>query len=811
MSSANEQVVRFERISAQFNADEGVVRFASQALAGPGQAPAPGAPINGNAISHAGGPYTNIVDNPNDPCALGAHYCTQPNMVCRVRQSTYSCECQDGYHFERDTSLEAGFRCVSSKHTSPSLPGHQAGCSGHHECHQWGECVAGQCKCRGWYVGDGVKHCGPPEETIIQPVDTPHKPQQACGEYTCDTNADCIEMMSLLKTACAKLVTLQWNEVCKHIGTICRGDRECAANARCVYNAQVNYYRCECLPSYTGDGVKCSQEISVAPSDSSCESKLGCHSQAICVANGTQPICQCNEGYFGDGRTCVAGGGSIVQPVVQPLEQCQDQSNCHPSAHCVHVESTDQYNCQCLPGYEGDGVHSCVHAEECSPSNDQSCSQNAKCLFSSNNQKFTCQCESGFTRQNGQCLPSAVALLDQPSQPSAVNAVCERCALEARCEQHPSNRQYTCVCNPGYEGNGYICTRPQPAPVALSCLDNRAMCSAYAQCVPNQQQTAYVCNCNYGYRGNGLVCEPVLSQQPQEDATLLIGRGMSLIQRSPINLEVPGKQLVVVPHQVVVDIAYDCHSKQIYWSDISGHSIRSVSLNGSNLQSSYSSELRSPEGIAIDWSSRNLYYVDSIRNELGVVSLDKSYQKALLTEGLVNPRALVIDMHNRHLYYSDWHRENPHIGRIDLDGSNNQVFVSEEVHLPNGLALLPGRRELCWVDAGSHRLSCIGLDGSGRRAVYAPLEYPFGLTCFQEQRFYWTDWNDHKIHSVSIYGDGYNVFAPGAGGKGKIYGILSLPLKCQEPPTVCATIMEAVPTSVCRQLMEEWCASVRTM
>ncbi|PIO70268.1 G2F domain protein, partial [Teladorsagia circumcincta] len=42
-------------------------------------------------------------------------------------------------------------------------------CTNHHQCHQWGECVFadgspyGQCRCRGWYTGDGVDHCGPPQ------------------------------------------------------------------------------------------------------------------------------------------------------------------------------------------------------------------------------------------------------------------------------------------------------------------------------------------------------------------------------------------------------------------------------------------------------------------------------------------------------------------------------------------------------------------------------------------------------------------------------------------------------------------------
>lgn len=106
-----------------------------------------------------------------------------------------------------------------------------------------------------------------------------------------------------------------------------------------------------------------------------------------------------------------------------------------------------------------------------------------------------------------------------------------------------------------------------------------------------------------------------------------------------------------------------------------------------------------------------------------------------------------------------------------MDGSNNNVYISEDVHLPNGLTLLQSRRELCWVDAGNQRsfycynvqssnyvsvtkiyckfyilkyfrLACVHLNEGTRRVVFAPLEYPFGLTNYKEERFFWTDWKE---------------------------------------------------------------------
>jgi len=312
-------------------------------------------------------------------------------------------------------------------------------------------------------------------------------------------------------------------------------------------------------------------------------------------------------------------------------------------------------------------------------------------------------------------------------------------------------------------------------------LDDKSMCDANAECVPSENGF-YVCNCFYGYHGNGRSCTPDSGVRGE---TLLIGRGMAIIQRGT-NADIPGKQLIVVPHQIAVGVDFDCQDERIIWSDMSGHVIRSATLNGTDEKKMFGEQLKSPEGLAVDWSSRTVYYADSTKDEIGVLSLNGEYHKAIVTEGLVNPRALALDLRNRHLFYSDWHRENPLIGRVDLNGANRRDFVTTEIRLPNGLAVLDQRRELCWVDAGYQRLSCIDLEGRNRRVVYAPLEYPFGLTVHNDQRFYWTDWKDNKIHTVSIYGEGYTSFSASIGGSGKLYGIVSVSRQCPGVATDCA-------------------------
>ncbi|KAL3097775.1 hypothetical protein niasHS_000510 [Heterodera schachtii] len=696
-------VVKFERLNANFNQEESVEENRTKAE---GRTTDRTRALLG--VTSA--PFQIWFQCPFDDATF------VPLNVCVPTSSSYRCECRLGFQLVQDNSVEQGITCQPIvSETSQNIEQHgtaakqqplQRGeCTRHDQCHQWGECVfhslpghPGKCKCRGWYVGDGFSHCGPPEEPPPQQTPVQKQPK----------------------------------------GTICRGDSECGDNAQCDVTDD-GYWLCKCSSGFRGDGMECVQIGEETEEEKQRETNIG----------GTA-----EEKEEGRDRR----------------KQCAEQADCHPNGHCVLDDDLASVHfCECLPGFTGDGVESCERSEECSPTDPgQGCADpSEECRFEHSLQKFACHCRSGFLKgSTGRCEYQIVQSADP----------CRQCGANAQCVKDAED-QRNCVCNIGFTGNGFECRRES------NCLDDASLCSPNAQCLPDGATRDYLCVCNYGYSGDGRTCE-AMAPNARGDGTesLLIGRGMAIIQRTR-EPNGNGKQLVVLPHQIVVDIEFDCHSERFFWSDISGHSIRSAFLNGTGLSSNFSEVLRSPEGIAIDWPSRNIYYVDSIKNELGVLSIDGRFQKALLTEGLNNPRALVIDLESRHLYYSDWSREGPKIGRVSLDGSANEIFISDDVHLPNGMVLLQQRRWLCWVDAGIQQLSCIGLDGTGRRVIYAPLEYPFGLTVNgAEERFYWTDWKDMKIHSVDVFGKGYTQFLPGGGGKGRPYGVLSLPTKCRPHP-----------------------------
>lgn len=93
--------------------------------------------------------------------------------------------------------------------------------------------------------------------------------------------------------------------------------------------------------------------------------------------------------------------------------------------------------------------------------------------------------------------------------------------------------------------------------------------------------------------------------------------------------------------------------------------------------------------------------------------------------------------------------------------------------------------EICWTDAGLHRIECADLRGDNRRVVYTPAEYPFGLTT-QGDLMFWTDWRSNSVQRVSRRGGQAVSLKLPAGGNGKVYDILTVPKQCPQMNNACA-------------------------
>ncbi|CAH3186424.1 unnamed protein product, partial [Porites lobata] len=120
--------------------------------------------------------------------------------------------------------------------------------------------------------------------------------------------------------------------------------------------------------------------------------------------------------------------------------------------------------------------------DECQISS-HTCSNNAICTNTKGS--FNCSCNPGYSGNGHIC-----------SDIDECNAANNSCHENAWCNN--TQGSFTCSCKPGYEGDGYNCTD------ADECLNNSHNCSENATCT--NIEGSFNCSCNPGYIGNGHNC-----------------------------------------------------------------------------------------------------------------------------------------------------------------------------------------------------------------------------------------------------------------------------------------------------------------
>lgn len=171
------------------------------------------------------------------------------------------------------------------------------------------------------------------------------------------------------------------------------------------------------------------------------------------------------------------------------LEPCDNPFTepCDPPAVCAVEKAADGAvlgapSCVCPPGHLLDATgYACVdEAEGCSAST--VCPANSSCAGAPS----TCVCDGGFV--------DATAGLD-PKLPNCVPGCgTKSCHPHAKCAGTDS-----CVCNPGYFGDGEACA---PGP----CATDNGGCDPNAVCT-STGSTTHTCECTGFFEGDGQVCQ----------------------------------------------------------------------------------------------------------------------------------------------------------------------------------------------------------------------------------------------------------------------------------------------------------------
>ncbi|CAB4026027.1 von Willebrand factor D and EGF domain-containing -like [Paramuricea clavata] len=224
-----------------------------------------------------------------------------------------------------------------------------------------------------------------------------------------------------------------------------------------------------CPGGYSGDGVNCTRMDGKV--DECVKKPQVCHSNAKCMYNNGSYVCQCTDGYTGDGKNnCTDVDECIQTPDI-----------CHQNANCTNTEGS--YSCQCLKGYTGDGKLNCSDTDECTSSPNISCIQNAQC--SNTVGSYVCQCAVGYSGDGySNCTD-----INECQQSYSV------CHSLAKCSN--TDGSFSCQCDSGFTGDGIVnCTDVD------ECSESPSVCHQHAKCTNTIGY--FSCQCNQGFLGDGI-------------------------------------------------------------------------------------------------------------------------------------------------------------------------------------------------------------------------------------------------------------------------------------------------------------------
>uniref|UniRef100_A0A4W6FD01 LDL receptor related protein 1 n=1 Tax=Lates calcarifer TaxID=8187 RepID=A0A4W6FD01_LATCA len=425
-------------------------------------------------------------------------------------------------------------------------------------------------------------------------------------------------------------------------------------------------------------------------------------------------------------------------------KDCPDGADESVKAGCVfnNTCSSNEFMCQnrqCIPKH-----FVCDHDNDCSDGSDESqeceyptCGPNefrcanGRCLIQSSwecDGDFDCHDQSDEAPKNPRCngpgkihtATSRSTLIYLPLKMqdkghhygTNSRSTAQRVNME---KSHPVQLN-TLKCHPGFrlKDDGKTCVDIDECTTTYPCTQ---------RCI--NTHGSFHCLCVEGFQlspENPTICKSTSDEEP-----FLIFANRYYLRK--LNLDGSNYTLLKQGLNNAVALDFDYRQQMIYWTDVTtqGSMIRRMHINGSDVQVLHRTSLSNPDGLAVDWVGGNLYWCDKGRDTIEVSKLNGAYRTVLVNSGLREPRAVAVDVRYGYLYWSDW-GDNPHIGRIGMDGTNRSVIVEDKITWPNDY------------------IAFASLDGTSRHTVLTQdIPHIFAMTLFEEY-IYWTDWETKSIN-----------------------------------------------------------------
>ncbi|KAK9507915.1 hypothetical protein O3M35_007676 [Rhynocoris fuscipes] len=543
------------------------------------------------------------------------------------------------------------------------------------------------------------------------------------------------------------------------------GRRHCVANSSCLVEG--DGFRCVCNSGFrqlNNNLYPNSQtDFGCADINECIDGTNACHPDALCVNEIGSYNCQCKPGYVGDGKHC----------------QYFQENQIPPNAICQ--VPGDYSTCSCKFGYEmvgdtNEAGFSCNDIDECTTS--YVCPEEADCINVPGN--FTCRCREGYEGDpNNYCYPT------NPCRSTI-------CPENTVCENRDGRAQ--CICAPGTYGTPPNCIGQD----VNQCQDD-SECGQNGQCYLSNNR--YQCGCLYGYKKNPQgQCE--LEEDPRNVC--------SNCDENALCVQHYGQYDCICNEGFEGD-GFECTRKVLGCDTIGGCSqfadcIYSSSVStyvcycreGYKGNGTYCEQITTcyeePELCSPDASCTYLNdkYVCECNDGFfgnGTIcreakKLDEEY--LLLNKGRTilkvpfNPTrtnrgrpihiyenqtaiGIAIDCVEGRVYWSDI--TNLQVKSSKYDGTDFQIFMDSGIKSAEGLAIDWVNREVYWTDSGYDKIVAVNLDTKDIRTVASEnLINPRGIAVNPYKgKVYWSDWNreDPKIEWANLDGSERQIIVKG--------------------------------------------------
>ncbi|RXN19841.1 low-density lipo receptor-related 1B-like protein [Labeo rohita] len=588
-----------------------------------------------------------------------------------------------------------------------------------------GECIDYQLTC------DGIAHCKDKSDEKMQYCDvTCAASESSCQDGTCipisswcNQVIDCADASDEKNCSKAALPVLQRSTRSLYPTVII---------SALTYQTILDYKHNKVFPFFP-DHTDCADFYRMGVAE---KVFVSCNTTSLCVHHSW--LCDgANDcGDYADERNCQDSSclwnqfACSKNKCIAKQWLCDGEDDCGDGVDesvdlCVyHSCGPDEFRCadgRCLLSaqWECDGYPDC-------PDHSDELPLNLKCLAAES------LCNSSFFMcSNGRCISkkSLCDLKDDCGDRSdekncnvneCLNRRVSGCTQD--CQDLPVG--YKCKCWPGFhlKHDGKTCVDIDECSTTLPCSQN---CS--------NTYGSFKCFCVDGYeasRKDPNSCKSLSAEEP-----FLILADLHEIRK----LSVDGSNYTLLKQGLnnIISLDFDYKKEFIYWIDSSrpsGRRINRIRLNGSDLKIVHRTAV--PSALAVDWIGKNLYWCDVERKTLEVSKSNGLYPTVLVSSGLKNPTDLALDAQTGYVFWIDC-CENPHVGRVGMDGQGQSVIVNKEIYSPSALTIDYTNKRIYWAD--DNHIFFANMDGSQRHRVpHDHIQGVMGLTLF-EDFIYWTD------------------------------------------------------------------------